>query len=260
MSNAPQEAIPAPPPTDNYWRESREPLTSLAFIAPLLVVYEAGVLLPSGDSARNGVDVWLRAILDGIGFGQYFLLPASTVGILLAWHYTTRRPWRVSRRVLGRMAVECLLLAACLVALNQLLGMVFQSLVAPGPTAVACAVEPPAAPAFSERLGNLLMFLGAGIYEELLFRLVLLSAAIGVLRRLGATARWSIAYAAAITSLIFAAAHYVGPHGEAFGLFSFACRFVAGVFFCALFVYRGFGVAAGTHAVYDILVGLLPQG
>jgi membrane protease YdiL (CAAX protease family) len=166
----------------------------------------------------------------------------------------------VSRRVLGRMAVECLLLAACLVALNQLLGMVFQSLVAPGPTAVACAVEPPTAPGLSERLGNLLMFLGAGIYEELLFRLILLSAAIGVLRRLGAGGRWSVVYATAMTSLVFAGAHYVGPHGEAFGLYSFASRCVAGVFFCALFVYRGFGIAAGTHAVYDILVGLLPQG
>jgi hypothetical protein len=29
------------------------------------------------------------------------------------------------------------------------------------------------------------------------------------------------------------------------------------MFFAVLFLVRGFGIAAGTHAVYDILVGLL---
>jgi hypothetical protein len=31
---------------------------------------------------------------------------------------------------------------------------------------------------------------------------------------------------------------------------------VAGVFFALLFLYRGFGITAGTHALYDILVGI----
>lgn len=59
-----------------------------------------------------------------------------------------------------------------------------------------------------------------------------------------------------VSSLVFAVAHYVGHAGDTFYWFSFLFRFVAGVFFSILFIYRGFGIAAGTHAVYDILVGL----
>ena len=59
-----------------------------------------------------------------------------------------------------------------------------------------------------------------------------------------------------LTSTIFSAAHYLGPYGEAFDAFSFAFRFLAGAFFAVLFVYRGFGIAAGTHALYDIFVSV----
>jgi hypothetical protein len=38
--------------------------------------------------------------------------------------------------------------------------------------------------------------------------------------------------------------------------FGFVFRFLAGVFFSVLFVYRGFGIAAGSHAAYDVLLGL----
>ena len=73
-------------------------------------------------AVRNGADDWLRRLLDLLGFGQYFLLPVLTVGILLAWHYLTRRPWRVSGRVLYGMVGECVLLAVCLRLLLQLQG------------------------------------------------------------------------------------------------------------------------------------------
>ncbi len=258
MSDASQDVVPDGP-RGGYWHASRRPLASLVFIAPLLVIYEVGVLLPSGAAARNGVDVWLRAILDWIGFGQYFLLPVLTVCILLGWHHTTRQPWRVSWRVLARMAIECLVLAVCLRAVLELQSTFLQGLVTPAGRAAALSVEH-AGPSVSERLGNLIMFLGAGIYEELLFRLILLSGTIWILRRLGVELAWSVVYGVALTSLAFAAAHYVGPYGDLFDPRSFLFRFIAGLFFCILFVYRGFGIAAGTHAGYDILVGLLPSG
>jgi hypothetical protein len=42
-----------------------------------------------------------------------------------------------------------------------------------------------------------------------------------------------------------------------FDWYPFVFRTVAGLFFSALFIYRGFGIAAGTHAAYDMLVGLV---
>ena len=66
----------------DYWQQSRRPLTSLAFVTPLLLVYEAGVLWLGPHAMRNGADVWLRQLLDLLGFSQYFLLPLLT---LVCW-------------------------------------------------------------------------------------------------------------------------------------------------------------------------------
>ncbi|MBN1909670.1 MAG: CPBP family intramembrane metalloprotease [Pirellulales bacterium] len=228
----------------DYWRLSRGPLASLLFIAPLLLVYEVGVVWLGSNMDRNGVDVWLRTILDWTGFGHYLLLPMLTVCILLAWHYTTRQPWRVPRGVLAAMAVESVVLAVCLRVLLQIQGALF-----PLPVASVGA-------SVSGTLNNLIMFLGAGIYEELFFRLILLGATIWGLRKAGVAPKTSIVAAVVVTSLLFSAAHYVGPYRDQFCLFSFSFRFLAGVFFSVLFVYRGFGIAVGSHAGYDILIGL----
>jgi membrane protease YdiL (CAAX protease family) len=223
---------------DGYWAESQRPLASLVFVTPLLAAYEAGVLVLGPAAARNGADVWLRTFLELVGFGQYFLLPLLTVSILLGWHYTTRQPWRVARGTLAGMAVESGLLAVCLWLILQLQGALLDILSVPG------------------TLGGLVGYLGAGVYEELLFRLMLLPAVACGVRRLGVAGGPSLVAAAACTSLMFAAAHHVGPNGEPLDWFIFLFRFLAGLFFCALFIKRGFGIAAGTHAGYDILVGV----
>jgi hypothetical protein len=64
--------------TTGYWEESARPLAGLAFVAPLLLAYEAGVLWLGPDAIRNAADVWLRNLLDLLGFPQYFLLPVIT--------------------------------------------------------------------------------------------------------------------------------------------------------------------------------------
>jgi len=247
--DSPQRRSPLAWAAEGYWAESRQPWPSLVFVAPLLVAYEAGVLLLGPEAVRNGADAWLRQLLDLIGFGQYFLLPVLTVCILLGWHYTTRRPWRLSRGLLWSMAAECLPLAVCLWLLAQLQGIVLQAVARPVALSIRSIIE------------YTVSYLGAGIYEELLFRLILLSVVVWGFGRLGLGPRLRLVAAVLLTSLLFSVAHYVGPSGDPIEwhslLFwnSFLFRFLAGGFFCALFVYRGFGIAAGAHAAYDILAG-----
>ena len=104
---------------------------------------------------------------------------------------------------------------------------------------------------------------GAGIYEELLFRVILFSGLLGLFKLAGLTSGWRIAAAVAASSLLFAAAHYqfdftvAGHHfastvGDKFTWSSFLFRMSAGGFFSLLYCYRGFGVVVGTHALYDI--------
>jgi len=236
-----------------YWAESHRPLASLAFVLPLLALYEVGVLALGPAAARNGADVWLRTLLEMVGFGQYFLLPALTVSILLGWHYTSRQPWRLARGTLAGMAVESGVLSLCLWLILQLQGALLHVV------AGHAGPSPEPAPAWlgaADSLGGLVGYLGAGVYEELLFRLMLLPVVAYAVRRLGVADVSSLVVAAVFTSLVFAAAHHVGQHGEPLDGFIFLFRFLAGLFFCVLFLKRGFGIAAGTHAGYDILVGV----
>ncbi len=109
-----------------------------------------------------------------------------------------------------------------------------------------------------QSVGSIVALLGAGIYEELLFRLILLSLLVWGLRKAGIAPGASTLLAVIVSSLLFAAAHHVGPYGEAPLMWSrFVFRTLAGVFFSVVFLYRGFGIAAGSHAAYDVLVSLL---
>jgi membrane protease YdiL (CAAX protease family) len=241
----------------NYWAESYRPLNSLAFVAPLLIGYETGVLWLGPQAVRNGADLWLRAALDALGFGQHFLLPALTVAILLGWHYATREPWRLSGRALYGMLVECAVLAFGLRWLLQVEGMLLESLAGPLDLSGRAALE------LSPGIRGTVGYLGAGVYEEMLFRMILLPPVVWALGRLTASRMASTAGAVLLTSLVFAIAHYIGPHGETWRFgepvfwYGFSFRFLAGAFFALLFLRRGFGVAAGTHAGYDILVGIV---
>jgi membrane protease YdiL (CAAX protease family) len=221
---------------EQYWVQSRRPLASLLFVAPLLIAYELGVLLLGVH--QTGADAFLTRLLELLGFGQHFVLPVLTVCILLAWHYLSRQPWQISGGIISAMYVESLLLGICL-------------------RAISFAQNAMVALSIGADVKQSIGFLGVGIYEELLFRLMLLSLLDWAIRHAGATPRASTIAAVILSSLLFAAAHHVGPYGDELHWSPFLFRTVAGAFFAILFLYRGFGIAAGTHAAYDIMVRLI---
>jgi membrane protease YdiL (CAAX protease family) len=246
-----------------YRRISRRPLVSLVFIAPMLLLYEVGVLALGGHATRNGADVWLRTTIEQLGIGQYFLLPVLVCGLLLAWHYLRRDPWTVPPRVLVCMAAEALMFALVLLLIARIQGVVFSKLHTAFAAEITLATGAPLG-LFSHMIG----YLGAGIYEELLFRLMLLPVAIAALIGCGVQPQTSVIVAVILTSLLFSAAHYrldlwFGPwhletaYGDVWGWYSFTFRSLAGVYFAVLFQTRGFGIAAGAHAFYDIAVALM---
>jgi membrane protease YdiL (CAAX protease family) len=242
-----------------YWHESARPLESLVFVTPMLLFYEVGVLLLGPQAIRNAADVWLRQLLDLLGFGQYFLLPILTCGLLLGWHHVTRQSWRLNWNALYGMLFESIVFGLFLVLIAGWQGRFFAA------SSAVCAVSESGG---SGVFGTLVAYVGAGIYEEVLFRLMLLPGVWGLLRLAGLSTRASMATAVVVTSLVFSAAHYqfdftfAGYHfttayGEAFAWSSFCFRFLAGVAFSLLFLLRGFGVTAGAHAMYDLLTLLI---
>jgi len=245
---SPQES---PADTDSYWSLSRSPLTSLVFALPLVLAYEGGVLLLGRGSPRNGADVWLRHLLDMLGFGEYFLLPLLTVVGLLAWQHLSQDRWRFSPTVLPGMAAECLLWAVVLIGIGRLQQSLWP-LALDGLQFGGLQFGGAGRGVFARLVG----FCGAGLYEEVLFRLLLLPFAVWALGRLGCGPTAAGCWALVLSSTLFSAAHYVGPLGDTFSAYSFVFRAVAGMFFALLFLARGFGIAAGTHFLYDLLVGM----
>jgi hypothetical protein len=254
MSAPPQDS-PKPAGAGGYWNGTRKPLTCLVFVIPLLAAYEAGVLWLGGqdsDAFRSGADAWLRGGLEYFGFNRPWLLPTMVVVGLLVWHIAQQEPWRISLGMMGGMLGESLLFACLLVVLAQLQSYGLRTWQASAPAAAAIPTERAAAMA--------VIFLGAGIYEEVLFRLCLLPMCHGLFRTSGVRPGLAAIMAALATSLAFSLAHYVGPAGEPFRLFSFAFRTFAAMFFALLFMLRGFGITVGTHAAYDLIVGLVLTG
>ena len=244
------EAAPVEVVAGSYWSTTRRPLPGLVFVLPILLAYEAGVIWlggPSADALRAGADAWVRQGLASLGFTDRWLLPIGLVSGLLGWQALDRRDWRFHPAVLWGMAIESLLLAVALVGLSKLVDLGFSRLDGPSLLAASSPVRHPIAPVVG--------FLGAGLYEEALFRLALIPILFKGLRLMIVPSFFACTLAVTASSLVFSLAHHAGAPGEAFTWFAFIFRWLAGVFFAWVFVARGFGVAVGTHTAYDLLVG-----
>jgi len=249
------------PPEPDYWLLAKRPLACLVFLFPLLALYEVGVIWTAEDdpaAVRNGADAWMRSGLESLGVPFGFLLPLLVIAGLLGWHLWVRDPWKISGETLMGMFAESVLFAFLLIVAGQLQNVAFEKLGNPEvPLSVGGAPAQPRSLIGNKTTAQAVSYVGAGIYEEALFRLCLLPLCFGAFRLLKLNKTWAAVLAVIATSLLFSLAHHVGPTGEAFRLFPFTFRLLAGLFFAGLFVARGFGITVGTHAFYDLIVGLL---
>jgi membrane protease YdiL (CAAX protease family) len=238
-------------PIRSYLTATRHPWACVVFVLPLLVVYEAGVLvlgLDQPEMLRNGADVWLRWVLSSMGLRHLFCAPCLLVAVLLLWSCRRRgdRPKDYVGLWVGMMT-ESVAFALMLWGGCQLMTPILHRL---GVQLLAIAQPEPA-------MQQLLCFVGAGIYEEALFRLLLYSGLRWLLQRMDIPWPGAGVLAAIVSALLFSAAHNIGPFGEDFQPFIFAFRTAAGLYFVMLFQLRGFGIVVGAHAGYDVMVGLL---
>jgi hypothetical protein len=234
-----------------YWRDTRAPRYSLLFAVPLLLLYEFLARLLSGEEGvRNGADVLLKSLFIVLG-GRHGLTAFAVVlfgtGIVLV-----ARDWKRSGApragYFGGMLGESVIYAALFGGVaSTLTGLLLH-----GGSALAI-VQGKGLSVPTE----VMVSLGAGIYEELLFRVVVVSA-LAKLAAAGFGWRPWVAgsFATVLGALIFSAFHYIGPLGDTLQLGSFVFRTVAGLMLSALFLLRGFGIAAWTHALYDVFLTL----
>ena len=250
-----QTGQPFPPPQNaSYWVASRSPLASLTFVLPLIVIYEGWAAWAGTEAStsfvRTGADHWVRQFVATLGLPLAGLAPLAIIVGLIAWHVGERdsrlpRPWHVSL-----MLMESLFLAVVLIGVSRLLDHAISGL--EEHRFLLQAASPSA-----DSLGLLVGFLGAGLYEEALFRLALIPLLYKLLRLLQSPDLLAGTLAVTGSSLVFALAHHVGQSVEVFTWYVFFFRWMAGLFFAGLFLFRGFGIAVGAHAAYDVMVGWL---
>jgi membrane protease YdiL (CAAX protease family) len=217
------------------------PLDALIFLLPLILFYEISCMTRQNDRVI-AFDL-MRGFFELFGHVGMWAPGLGAIAILVATHIASGERWSIRWGRAGLMYVEAAALAIPLLALNWAIPL------------------SGAGSGASLMLDRIAMGIGAGIYEELVFRLVLISlvmmAGVDLLRR----SHVSVAVAAVVLSSLAFAAHHHPPIGvEPFAPMPFLFRCVAGGYLAIVFWYRGYGPAAGCHAAYNVALACLANG
>jgi Type II CAAX prenyl endopeptidase Rce1-like len=282
---------------ESYLERTARPISAVIFLLPLIVFYEVGTFRINTDVLHHSqirvvAFVWLQDVLESLGFGgklAWLAPPLAVVVILIALQITSGKPWRFWFGDVGPMALECILLAVPLIVLTLFMNSPAPSeghvhwfdggspraqpaslptcsstqgnwvSASPGPDTGQAAIRP--------LLPNFVTGIGAGIYEELVFRLILICLLMLLFQDiLGLTHTSSIVLAVLISAALFSAYHHIDfftgrPNvADPFSFTKFAFRTMAGIYFALLYAIRGFGITAGTHAAYNIIAVSITAG
>jgi hypothetical protein len=232
-----------------YLRATRHPWPCLLFVLPLLGAYEVGVEKLGGgqpEALRNGADNWLRCGLGWLGLNSPWLPPAVLLAVFVLWSLRrwAERPFDLVS-VLSGMALESITFALGLWLISRGVAPLLDQM------GVGLSVG-----AESEQLRQAVTYLGAGIYEEAMFRLVLFAGLAALLRRLDAGGLVATILAAVVSAAAFSTAHHLGPYGQPYSNYLFLFRLLAGIYFALLYQLRGFGIAVGSHACYNVMISI----
>jgi membrane protease YdiL (CAAX protease family) len=275
---------------DSYLERTSRPICSLIFLLPLIIFYEIGTFrintnVLNQSQIRVVAFVWLQNLLESLGFGGKFAWaapPLAVVVILLALQIASGKQWRLWLGDFLPMAAECVLLAVPLIVLTLFLNSsprpqsrdaFFDGDRPPaqgeyaltcsstmGQTASAPGGQTLRRPLDRSLPADIVTGIGAGIYEELVFRLILICLLMLLFQdALRLSHKSAAVLSVLISAALFSAHHHVDlltgqPNlVDPFNVTRFAFRTIAGIYFAVLFAIRGFGITAGTHASYNII-------
>ena len=223
----------------DYFRKSSSPLYSFIITLPIFLTYELGIFWMRNiefNYIQNGADVLIEQAILRLGFDVIYVSSIIFLFVLLIIIYYQKHHFNslsISRPYLGAMFLESIVYA---IILFFLMGNLYLMDVST-----------------NDLYCNIILSLGAGIYEELIFRVLLIYVFYQSIKFLFRLSEFSTNfYAVIFSAILFSLFHFIGP--ELFNQEAFAVRFIAGIFLAFLYVQRGFGITAITHSFYDIFV------
>ncbi len=227
----------------SYLLKSRTSFYSFLFTLPLFFLYEVNILFLSWDDilvVRNGADFLMRNILESFDiYGLYGLGLVFFLGLLVTYIFFIKEDQKqeVNVNFLFIMLAESMLWSVFLYFLLFKFMVLLMN------------------PVGKTILQQVTLAIGAGIYEEFLFRVLLIAGLSGIL---GFVFMWDKTFkniiAVVLSGGIFSAFHFMGEYGDFFSMELFLIRFFAGLILGVLYMYRGFGITAYTHSIYDLIV------
>jgi len=231
----------------SYWNYSKNPFYSIIFVLPLLMVYEI-IMFTFNHSdiigLRNGADVLFRQFFGLFNvYGFYVVGLVVVLALMAAYHFNfkgKKKPLFEARFYLLMMLESALYAIAMYLAVNKISQVLMLS-------------------GSGQNLREMIVLaLGAGIYEEFIFRVILITGFLFFFRDI-LKINDKVASVSAIicAAFLFALFHYLGPLGETLEFRSFAIRFGAGLFLSLLYILRGYGITAYTHTLYDLILIVL---
>ncbi len=226
-----------PPERLQYGKETHKPLNQLLVILPLLVAFQLGAM-HWGSSLL--VPQVLRYVFLQMTVTGPFLSAGLVVAVLIGQHLTRKDPWRVHGWVAAGMVVESVVWSVPLLGVSWITRDF-------APAAIR-----------EEVLRGAVEAIGAGVYEEFVFRLVLLSVLMMVFVDLLHLKKETFGVVAvllaglAFATMHFSPAQWWGSEAIPWGRFVFLA--VAGVWWGVLFVWRGYAVAVCSHIWWDLFV------
>jgi membrane protease YdiL (CAAX protease family) len=232
--------------------DPRNLLTSLVLVFPLFLIYQVGVLftLP----VLNGADFLTVFLFRNLGLstGSYLAYTfAVTVGFAIAVA-VLRHKQRFDPQLIVPVLVESAIYA---LTMGSLIVLVMTRALGISPQLAGGGGGFVAQQGFGTRI---VMSLGAGVYEETVFRLGILSGLVVLFDRVFGLRRWlAFVLALLLSAILFSAMHHIPPYGDPLHAGIFIFRVLAGLCFGLLFWYRGFAIVVYTHALYDLYVFLL---
>ncbi len=226
-------------------------LYSLVLLTPALIVYEISSILFFLDKPyhlRNAADSLLRNWISTSRFSHNWIVPSAIILFLAGLFYFYRQElkplWKgeVRTHILSLMLLESFAWSLLLLISLSAAGSFFMS--------------NPIQPGIAEMI---YLSVGAGIFEEFLFRFLIITGLLLLIKPfLSGNNRSALFLAAAVSALLFSLFHYTGTYGEAFTWNSFFYRFMAGMLLSSLFLLRGLGITVYTHIFYDITLVAAP--
>jgi len=228
-------------PLKQYLVSSRSIHYSLILTLPALVVYELGITILFRDTwfeLRNSGEILLRSFFAELGLqNPYLILGLLTLIFLLVMirGYRIEQQPGIHADYYLYMLMESMLWGSLIYVVMQLFTRLPLQILT-----------------LEDKLANLNLAIGAGIFEELIFRMLIIGALLIIFQRgLQFNNWWANAGSILLAAVIFAAFHLFG---ETYSRPVFAQRVWGGILLGLLYRFRGYGISVYSHVIYNILI------